>query len=78
VDGTRLYYAHAETLEGPRTLVLLGDQQHLTFVADLPEHVPAAALRAVMLNQLGLYPHLVDRQPARTLPRPVDVPPRPA
>jgi len=34
VPGTRLYYAHAETLGGPRTFVLLGDQQHLTFVGD--------------------------------------------
>src|SRR5437667_9100647 len=30
IPGTRLYYAHAEALNGPRTFVLLGDQQHLT------------------------------------------------
>jgi hypothetical protein len=69
VPGTRLYYAHAERLDGPRTFVLLGDQHHLTFVADLDGYVPPASVRQVMLDQLGLYPHLVDEQPAPGLPR---------
>ena len=46
VAGTRLYYVHAEGLHGERTYVLLGTQQHLTFVADLPDHVPPDALRS--------------------------------
>lgn len=69
VPGTRLYYAHAKVLSGPRTFVLLGDQQHLTFVSDLDGHVPPEHLRQVMLEQAGLYPHLVDEQPAPGLPR---------
>jgi hypothetical protein len=60
VPGTRLYYAHAEGLDGQRTYVLLGTQQHLTFVADMPGHVPSNALRARLLAEAGLYPHLVD------------------
>ena len=67
--GTRLFYAQAEGLNGPRTYVLLGSQRHLTFVADLPEHVPPEALRARVLAEAGLYPHLVDEAPAPGLPR---------
>jgi len=69
IPGTRLYYAHAEALDGPRTFVLLGDQQHLTFVADLEDHVDAAALRSILIDRFGLYPHLVDLEPAPGLPR---------
>ena len=69
VPGTRLYFVHAEALSGPRTFVLLGSQQHLTFVADLAGHVPPEALRAVVLREAGLYPHLVDSEPAAGLPR---------
>jgi hypothetical protein len=76
VPGTRLYFAHADALNGQRTFVLLGNQQHLTFVADLPDHVPAAELRATVLSHFCLYPHLVDLEPAAGLPRPVDENPR--
>ncbi|MCA1647075.1 MAG: hypothetical protein LC797_16970 [Chloroflexi bacterium] len=69
VAGTRLYYAHAEALNGPRTLVLLGDQQHLTFVGDLTGHVEPGSLRALMIDEHGLYPHQVDLDPAPGLPR---------
>jgi hypothetical protein len=69
VPGTRLYYAHAETLNGPRTFVLLGDQQHLTFVADLDSHVDPEILRSTLIDRFGLYPHLVDLEPAPGLPR---------
>ena len=64
VDGTRLYYTHASTLSGPRTFVLLGDQKHLTFVADLDGHIEPSALRSLMIERMGLYPHLVDAEPA--------------
>lgn len=60
VDGTRLYYVHAFSLSGARTFVLLGDQKHLTFVADLDGHVEPSTLRALMIDRFGLYPHLVD------------------
>jgi hypothetical protein len=60
VPGTRLYYAHAEALDGPRTYVLLGSQQHLTFVGDLEGHVDPESLRDEMIGRGGLYPHLVD------------------
>jgi hypothetical protein len=69
VPGTRLYFTHAVALNGPRTFVLLGDQQHLTFVADLDGHVAPEQLRQVVLDQAGLYPHLVDAEPAPGLPR---------
>jgi hypothetical protein len=69
VDGTRLFYAHATALSGPRTFVVLGDQKHLTFVADLEGHLPADALRDVVIARFGLYPHLVDTDPAPGLPR---------
>jgi hypothetical protein len=72
VPGTRLFYAHAEALNGPRTFVFLGSQQHMTFVADLDGHVPPAALRQVMLDEYGLYPHLMDADPAPGLPRPFE------
>ena len=75
VPGTRLYYAHAESLSGPRTYVLLGDQHHLTFVADVEGHVPESDLRQLVLDQCGLYPHLVDAEPEPGLPR-VLAPPR--
>jgi hypothetical protein len=60
VPGTRLFYVHAEALSGPRTYVFLGDQQHLTFVADFNGHVEPAALRDRTLSEAHLYPHLVD------------------
>lgn len=63
VAGTRLFYTHAEALSGPRTFVLLGDQKHLTFVADLDGHVAPAQLRQTLIEQFGLYPHLVDANP---------------
>ena len=69
IEGTRLYYRHAETLSGQRTFVLLGDQKHLTFVADLEGHVDPSGLRAQMIERFGLYPHLVDLDPAPGLPR---------
>jgi hypothetical protein len=69
VASTRLFYAHAESLNGPRTFVLLGDQHHLTFVADLEGHVEPTALRSTLIERFGLYPHLVDFDPAPGLPR---------
>jgi len=69
VPGTRLFYAHADALNGPRTFVLLGSQQHLTFVADIEGHTEPSALRALAIDRFGLYPHLVDQQPAPGLPR---------
>jgi len=69
VPGTRLFYAHAEGLNGPRTFVLLGNQQHLTFVADVDGHADPTSLRALAIEQFGLYPHLVDLEPAPGLPR---------
>jgi hypothetical protein len=69
VAGTRLFYAHADGLNGLRTFVLLGDQHHLTFVADLEGHVEPAALRELLIERFGLYPHLVDLDPAPGLPR---------
>ncbi len=72
VDGTRLYYAHADALGGPRTYVLLGSQKHLTFVADLEGHVPPTELRARLIAEYGLYPHLVDLEPAAGLPRVIE------
>ena len=74
VPGTRLFYAHAEALNGPRTFVLLGNQQHLTFVADVEGHVEPASLRTLAISGFGLYPHLVDLEPAAGLPRPVEAP----
>jgi hypothetical protein len=71
VDGTRLFYAHVEALSGPRTYVFLGSQQHLTFVADLADHVPPSDVRDRVVESAGLYPHLVDT------PRPVDASHRP-
>ncbi|MDQ3809435.1 MAG: hypothetical protein M3336_04005 [Chloroflexota bacterium] len=61
VPGTRLYYVHVESLRGPRSYVFVGDQHHLTFVADLDEHVPPEALRERVVKVARLYPHLVDR-----------------
>lgn len=69
VSGTRLFYAHATALSGPRTFVFLGDQKHLTFIADLDGHVEASGLRAHLIEQYGLYPHLVDVEPASGLPK---------
>ena|SRR5437870_1501801 len=77
VPGTRLFYAHADTLSGPRTFVLLGDQQHLTFVADLEGHLDPSSLRDLLIDVCGLYPHQVDLEPAAGLPRVSDSP-RPA
>lgn len=72
VPGTRLYYVHATRLSGPRTFVLLGGQHHLTFVADLSDHVPPDTLRQRMLDEFGVYPHQVDLPPDASLLRPVD------
>jgi hypothetical protein len=69
VPGTRLFYAHAEALNGPRTFVLLGNQQHLTFVADVDGHIEPGSLRELTIDRFGLYPHLVDLEPAPGLPR---------
>jgi hypothetical protein len=63
VPDTRLYYTHAQALNGPRTFVLLGDQQHLTFVADLEGHVEPGSLRTLLIERFGLYPHLIDLDP---------------
>ena len=68
VAGTRLFYTHAEALSGPRTFVLLGDQKHLTFVADVEGHVEPSAMRELVVTELHLYPHLVDLEPAPGLP----------
>ena len=69
VPGTRLYYVHATALSGPRTFVLLGDQKHLTFVADIEGHVEPSELRALLMERYALYPHLIDADPAPGLPR---------
>jgi hypothetical protein len=69
VDRTRLFYRHAESLGGPRTFVLLGDQKHLTFVADVEGHLEPSRLRSLLIDHFGLYPHLVDLVPAPGLPR---------
>ena len=74
VDGTRLFYAHVEALNGPRTVVLLGDQKHLTFVADLEGSVPADELRSIVVEQFGVYPHLVDLSPTVRAPAAGGVP----
>jgi hypothetical protein len=71
VEGTRLYFAHVDALNGPRTVVLLGDQKHLTFVADLEGTVPPAQLRSVVTGQWGVYPHLVDEAPHVRVPVPI-------
>src|SRR3954451_20879906 len=68
VDGTRLFYAHIDALNGPRTVVLLGDQKHLTFVADLEGSVPPEELRSVIVEQVGIYAHLVDLSPTVQVP----------
>ncbi len=72
VPGTRLFYAHAEALNGPRTFVLLGNQQHLTFIADVEGHVDPTVLRTLAIDQFGLYPHLIDLEPAPGLPQAVE------
>lgn len=69
VDGTRLFYTHVQALSGPRTYVLLGTQKHLTFVADLVGHVEPSDLRSRLIEEYGLYPHLLDAEPAPGLPR---------
>ena len=69
VPGTRLFYLHAEALSGPRTSVFLGTQHHLIFVADLDSHVQPEELRARVLAEAHLYPHLVDLKPAPSAPR---------
>jgi hypothetical protein len=48
---------------------VLGDQRHLTFVADLEGHVDPSTLRSTLIERFGLYPHLVDLDPAPGLPR---------
>ena len=69
VPGTRVFFTHADALNGLRTYVLLGNQRHLTFVADLEGHVDPALLRSVLIERFGLYPHLIDLDPAPGLPR---------
>ena len=69
MPGTRLFFTHADALNGPRTYVLLGNQRHLTFVADLEDHVDPASLRSVLIERFGIYPHLIDLDPAPGLPR---------
>ena len=69
VPGTRLFFTHDDALNGPRTYVLLGNQRHLTFVADLEDHVDPASLRSVLIERFGIYPHLIDLDPAPGLPR---------
>jgi hypothetical protein len=76
VPGTRLYYAHAEALSGARTFVLLGDQHHLTFVADLEGHADPATLRSRLIGESGLYPHLLDLDLPPGLPRVLDSNPK--
>jgi hypothetical protein len=68
VPSTRLYYCHLEALSGQRTFVFLGSQKHLTFVADLEGHVAPESLRSIVIERYGLYPHLVDEEPAAGLP----------
>ena len=65
LEGTRLFYVHLEAFSGPRTRVFLGSQQHLTCVADWPDHVPPTAIRLRAITQERIYPHLVD-EPAGT------------
>ncbi len=72
VPGTRLYFCHVDALSGPRTFVFLGSQQYLTFVADLDGHVEQESLRAAVIERYGLYPHLVDLDPAPGLPRVIE------
>lgn len=48
---------------------MLGTQRHLTFVGDLDGHVDPASLRSLMIDRYGLYPHLIDIEPAAGLPR---------
>ena len=72
VEGTRLFYAHADALNGPRTFVLLGNQQHLTFVADIDGYIEPSSLRSLLIDRFGLYPHLVDLDPTPGLPRVFD------
>ena len=44
-------------------------KKHLTFVADLEGHVDPSRLRDTLIEEHGLYPHLVDTQPEAGLPR---------
>jgi hypothetical protein len=60
VPGCRLYYLHTTTVGGDRTQVFLGDQHHLTFVAELDSHVAEPEIRARVVATAGLYPHQVD------------------
>ncbi len=76
VPGCRLFYAHADVLGDPRTLVFLGSQQHLVFVADFAGHRPPESLRDEVIATARLYPHLVDLEPAPGLPRVADHGPR--
>jgi hypothetical protein len=71
VAGTRLYYAHIDALNGPRTVVFLGDQKHLTFVADIEGTVPPSEIRSTVIDGWGVYPHLVDEAPAMRVPVPI-------
>lgn len=64
MPGCRLYYTYLDGLAGPRTPVLLGTQQHLSYVADLEGHVPESEVREAVLRTTRLYPHLVDLGPA--------------
>jgi len=75
VSGTRLFYAHIVGLNGQRTLVLLGSQQHLTFIGDFESHIAPDSLRQLTLERSGLYPHQVDLEPAPGRPRVADTRP---
>lgn len=59
IPGCRLYFTHAESLGGQRTWVFLGSQRHLVFAADLPEHLPAAAIPDALVA-MGVYPHQLE------------------
>lgn len=64
VADSRLYYTHAHTLGGPRTQVFLGNQQHLSYVAELEGHLPPESIREAVVTQGHVYPHLLDpREP---------------
>ena len=69
VPRCRLYYAHADVLGEPRTLVFLGTQQHLVFAADIEGHRPVESLRDELIATTRVYPHQVDLDPAPGLPR---------
>jgi hypothetical protein len=60
VPGCRLYYAHVTGLNGERTQVFLGNQQHLTFVADFEGYVSESDLYERIVGGQRISPHMVD------------------